>query len=114
MRQIKLQQGDSFAMNFIVKNNGTPHDIEPGEDLAVGLYDDYGRKYIMKYKDGQIEKSPNQAGKYRAFVSSEVTKDFIGLVEVEIVVYDKSQEIVSHADKVLEMYFDERKINDDI
>lgn len=91
MRQIRLQQGDSFAMNFIIKDKGKPTDIEIGEDIAVGLYDEYGNKYVMKYKEThQIEKVAGQTGKYRCFVSSDITKNFVGLVDVEIVVYDKS------------------------
>lgn len=118
MKQVRLQQGDSFAMNFIVKDNGQPKYIDSGENIAVGLYDEYGSKYVMKYiqdKDscGKIEKT-SQIGGYRTFVPGDITKDFIGQVDVEIVIYDKQRNVISHADKVLKMFFEERKINNDI
>ena len=103
-------------MNFIVKNNGQLEDIAPNEDIAVGFYDEYGFKSVLKMSNGDIERT--DVGKYRAFVSSDVTKNFIGNVDVEIVVYDEAngydERNVSHADKVLKMYFEERKINEDI
>ena len=104
-------------MSFIIKDNGQPKDLNFGENMAVGLYDEYGTKYVMKYLNpnnyGKIEYT-NQTGKYKAFVSGEITKNFIGYVDVEIVIYDKQQNEISHADKVLKMFFEERKINDDI
>lgn len=113
MKQVRLQQGDSFTMTFILKENGEPHNIQAGEDLAVGFYTEQGGKVILKLSTGEITFT-GTAGYYTAAISSSITKQFIGCVDIEIVVYNTDGEEVSHADKVLKMYFEERKINDDI
>ena len=39
---------------------------------------------------------------------------FVGNVRVEIVVFKEDHSEISHADKVLQMFFEEREINSDI
>lgn len=112
---VRLQQGDSFSMNFVLKENGVPTsiDVQGGEDLAVGFYTEQGGKVILKLSTGDIVFT-GTAGYYTAAISPSITKNFIGYVDIEIVVYNSSGDEVSHADKVLKMYFEERRINDDI
>lgn len=110
---IKLQQGDSFTMNFVLKENNTPVNVGFNEDLAVGFYDENGNKYVIKLSQNQIHTTEKE-GYYTASVPSEITKNFIGYVDIEIVIYDQSGNDVSHADKVLKMYFEERRINSEI
>ena len=117
MKQIKLQQGDTFTMTFVVKENGEPKDIRDNEDLAVGFYDEYGQKEVLKYRvNGDVFKKLEGVGKYQVYVSNQITKNFVGSIDVEIVVYDIEtlNPNVSHADKILKMFFEERRINEDL
>ena len=100
-------------MNFVLKENGVPVDIGFTEDIAVGFYDENGNKYIIKLSEGKIN-TTEKSGFYTAFIPSSITKDFIGYIDIEIVIYDKSGNDVSHADKVLKMYFEERRINNEL
>ena len=112
---VRLQQGDSFTMNFIVRENGIPKDIDVGnEDIIVGFYDQNDYKYVIKFSDGKINPVNNAIGCYHTTISSDVTKNFVGYVDVEIAVQDIQSNDISHADKILKMYFDERKLNEDI
>lgn len=111
MKTIRLQQGDSFSMNFIIKENGVPTNIRPNEDLVIGFYDEFGDGNIIKLSNKQIVPQAKKPGYYVAFISHDITKNFIGLVNIEITIYDNSKKVVSHADKIIEMYFNERQNN---
>lgn len=113
MKQIRLQQGDSFTMTFVLKENGEPHNIQAGEDIAIGFYDGYCEKYVAMLSKGDIRYGKS-TGLYIAQIPSSITKNFIGNVDVEIVIFDKNKQDMSHADKKLKMFFEERRINEDI
>lgn len=113
MKQIRLQQGDSFMMNFVVKVNDQPQNLNNGENIAVGLYDEYGQKYVVTSSDGIIQ-NKSTSGFYSVMIPSSVTKNFQGNVDVEIVIYNSDGKKASHADNVIQLYFEERKINQDI
>ena len=98
-------------MNFIIKENGVPTNIRPNEDIVIGFYDDFGEGSIIKFSKKQIVQQIKKPGCYTAFISHDITKNFIGLVNIEITIYDNSKKVVSHADKIIEMYFDERQNN---
>ena len=114
MNQIRLQQGDSFIMNFVMKKDGKPQYLQNTERIAVGFYNDYGNKYIVKSDNKQIIRDPKNEGHYYAIIPSDITKKFIGDIDVEIVVYDSHDKMVSHADRVLSLFFEERRINSEI
>lgn len=107
-------------MNFIIKENGTPQYIRNNENIAIGFYGEYGNKYVAKLLDrkeneGQITKDSSVTGKYTAFIPSEVTRNFSGNVDVEIVVFDRnSDQNVAHADNIIQMFFEDRRINDEL
>ena len=113
MKQIKLQQGESFMMTFVIKENGVPTPLNSGEYIAIGFYDEFGCKCIVKSKDYDM-KYDNNTYVYSVNIPGSVTQDFIGSVDAEIVIYNDNKEFVSHADNIIKLYFQERKINMDI
>lgn len=113
MKQIKLQQGESFTMTFLIKENGIPSKLNIGEYIAIGFYDEFGGKYIVKSKDYNI-KYDNKTKIYSVDIPGGITQNFIGNVDVEIVIYNDNKSLVSHADNIIKLYFQERKINMDI
>lgn len=114
MRQIKLQQGDTFSINFQIKSNGELQDLDNDETIAIGFYDEYGYGKVFKLneKDG-IQYTGNK-GIYTLFVPNELTRHFIGNVSVELVVYSNGKGEVSHSNNIIQLFFEERIINKDI
>lgn len=113
MKQIKLQQGESFTMTFVIKENETPSSLNAGEYIAIGFYDELGCKYVLKSKDYDM-KYDNNTKVYSVNIPGSITQNFVGNIDAEIVIYNDKKNFVSHADNIIKLYFQERKINMDI
>lgn len=112
---MRLIQGQSFSFSFTLSENGSPANIGLDEDIAVGFYPESGRceKYVAKYSTGEIQYM-NKQGNYQITIDGEKSMQFVGNVRVEIAVFKKDHTEISHADKVLQMFFEERELNNDI
>lgn len=112
---IRVIQGQSFSFNFTLSQNGSPVNIGMDEDIAIGFYPESSccDKYIAKYSTGEIQYM-NKQGNYSIIIDGERSMQFVGNVRVEIVVFKADHSEISHADKVLQIYFEEREINNDI
>ena len=105
---VRLIQGQSFSFSFTLSENGYPVNIGQNEDIAVGFYPESSRsqKYIAKFSTGQ--------GNYQVTIDGTQSMQFVGNVRVEIAIFKTDHSEISHADKVLQMFFEERVINSDI
>lgn len=81
--------------------------------MVVGLYADNG-KVVLKSSDNSQIRRESEIGCYTALVTSDMTKCFVGRVDVHICVYDQSSGRRIHADKVFPIYFEERPLNDEL
>ena len=113
MQQVRLRSGDSFTMNFVIREDGVPTKLHKNEDIAVGFYSECGYKYIAKFSSGDIQKG-DKDGYYTVSIPNTISKHFIDNVDVEIVIYDSLNKQTSHAQKVLNMNFQPRRINCEI
>lgn len=112
MKQVKLQQGDSFVMTISNKIDGNFIDLSSGEQVVIGFYDEYCNKYTMKLSKSNLHKVSQ--GIYQTTISHDVTKNFIGNIEVQVAIVSSSENSVAHAKKNATIYFEERKLNNEI
>ena len=112
---VRLIQGQSFSFSFTLSENGYPVNIGQNEDIAVGFYPESSRsqKYIAKFSTGEV-KYMNKQGNYQVTIDGTQSTQFVGNVRVEIAIFKTDHSEISHADKVLQMFFEEREINSDI
>lgn len=113
MKQIKLQQGQAFKLQFFVMENNVPSKLKQGEYIAIGFYDEYCGKYVVKSNKNEIDYD-QETGMYSVVIPSDITKRFAGNVDIEVAVYDNSGKNIAPAKNVVSTYFDERKIIKDI
>lgn len=113
MKQIKLQQGQAFKLQFFVMENNVPSKLKQGEYIAIGFYDEYCGKYVVKSNKNEINYD-QKTGMYYVIIPSDITKAFSGNVDIEVAVYDNSSKNITPAKNIIQTYFEERKIIKDI
>lgn len=112
MKKIKLQQGDSFIMTISNKVDGNLVDLSSGESVVIGFYDEFCNKFTMKLSRSNLQRVSK--GIYQTKISHDVTKNFVGDFEVQVAIVGSSDDSVAHAKNKGYIYFEERRLNDEL
>lgn len=116
MRIAKLQQGDPITLNIVYKENGQAKELD-GRKIAIGFYPQNDQCVSVVFKENSTDGTPvitRNGFNLCLFVPSTITKKFIGPVDVEMALYTEDRQSISHADKILQIIFDPRRLNKEI
>lgn len=108
-----MQQGDTFNMMFVYKEDGVATLIPDGYDLFIGFYDKVGRLlHSGTTADGSIVLIRDRT--YRMQVGHEASMKMLGKVTVEITLANTDGEVVDHALDIITLNFMRRYNNETI
>ena len=108
-----MQQGDTFNMMFVYKEDGVATIIPDGYDLVIGFYDKEGRLlHSGSTADNSIVLIRDRT--YRMQVGHEASMRMVGKVTVEITLANTNCEVVDHALDLITLNFVKRYNNETI
>ena len=102
MTKKEITAGDTFAVVYKHKPDGTIVDMPEAYDLAIGLRRENGEFIAsFSYQAGDIVKT--DTGVYRWEISHDLSKSLEGVVIIEMTVYSADYSFVQHCNEYIQL-----------
>lgn len=108
--KITIEQGDTFTVEFVYKEDNVQTAFPEGYDIAAGFYDTAGNElYVARLMEGGIAQTSEST--FAMNVPHYASATMKGRVTMELAILDENKSFVDFASENITFSFQQRKMN---